>query len=200
MSQIETTQPTGGAAGDQAAAGGTTGATGQQGEKTFTQAEANAFAAEAKRRADSELAKAQARLEELSAKLMTADEKKIADAVKAREAELQAAHAAELRGRDVRLALAGKGIRQDDLEMVAALVPNDLTTPEQIKAKVEEIIKARPYLLDSATPGFPPGGPPPTGNPNHYTAERIRELRDSGEWPKHEPIVQAALRAGRIVS
>ena len=164
----------------------------------YTQAQLDSAAAAARREAESKLAAAQKRLEELEAKAMSEGEKAVAAAVKAREDELVKQHAAEVRGLKVERLLAGK-VRDDDVSMVAGLVPAD-TPEDKLRSAIDDVLKARPHLLaNQNTPGVPPGGPAPQPGAGQIKRSQIRAWIASGEYGKHQAEVNAAMRAGKIV-
>lgn len=200
MADDSKTQPTGGDAGASGQGqGSSTGATGQQGVKLFTQDEANSFAAEGRRAVQAELEKAQSELTKLREAAMTADEKKLEEARKAAREEAEAGFAKERLRFETRIAVAGK-VRPEDVEMVAGLIPAD-TPAEKIGAEVEKILKARPYLLaETVTPGVPAGGPAPTPGAGVIKRSDIQKWMADGTYAKHRDDVLAAQRGNRIVN
>lgn len=165
----------------------------------YTQAQLDAAAAAARRESETAAKALQKQLEELQKQTMTADEKKIADAVKAKEVELTTQHAAEVRGLRVERLLAGK-VRDEDISMVAGLIPAD-TPEEKLKTAIDEALKTRPHLLaNSHIPGVPPGGPPPQPGAGVIKRSQIRDWIASGEYGRHQAEINAAMRAGKIVN
>lgn len=134
-------------------------------------------------------------LEALKTASLSADEKKLADAVKAKETELKAAHAAELRTLNAKLALAGK-VHDKALDFAASLIPGD-TPADQMATKVEAILKEHPYLASTSAnvPGIPPGGPPPSGDGEKWGPQRVQAALAANKLNWAE--VDAAKAAGR---
>lgn len=166
--------------------------------RTFTQADIDAAAAAARREAEGAASSLKKQLEELQKQTMTEGEKKTAEAVKAKEAELLARHAAEVRGLKVERFLAGK-VRDEDVTMVAGLVPAD-TPDDKLRSAIDDVLKARPHLLASTQiPGVPPGGPAPQPGAGQIKRSQIRAWIAAGEYGKHQAEVNAAMRAGKIV-